>query len=151
MTIGQQVAQFARSHMNQKVGRRGECFDLADQALRAAGAASAADYGQVTANADYQWGLSVMLSSVRPGDIVQFRNYRVEIDNEQGEGFETRGNPNHTAIVASVGENGVIEVFEQNVYGVRRVKRNTLYFESGNGITVSGRFTFYRPQPRGEQ
>ena len=89
-----------------------------------------------------------MLSSVQPGDIVQFRNYRVDINNATGVGFETRGSPNHTAIVASVGRNGVIEVFEQNVYDVRLVKRNTLYFQNGTGIRVSGQFNFYRPQPR---
>jgi hypothetical protein len=47
------------------------------------------------------------------------------------------------------GANGVIEVFEQNVYNVRLVKRNTLYFQNGNGIRISGQFIIYRPQPRG--
>jgi hypothetical protein len=148
MTISQQVVRYAQSHLNKRIGR-GECFDLADRALRAANASSAADYGPITANADYVWGLRVMLGSAQPGDIIQFRNYRVDINNAQGVGFETRGNPNHTAIVASVGANGVIEVFEQNVYNVRTVKRNTLYFQNGNGIRVSGQFIIYRPQPRG--
>ena len=145
MTINARVLQFATRHLNQRVGR-GECFDLADRALRAAGAQSAADYGEITAHGDYQWGLGV--ATPQPGDIIQFRNYRVDIDNESGVGFETRGSPNHTAIIASVGENGVVEVLEQNVYNVRKVKRNTLYLQSGRGIRVTGTFRIYRPQPR---
>lgn len=38
-----------------KVGS-GECFDLADQALKDAGAKSAGDYGPVTPESDYRWG-----------------------------------------------------------------------------------------------
>ena len=82
MTINSDVVQFARTNLNRRVGRRGECFDLADRALRAAGALSADHYGAITRDADYVWGLRVMLSSVRPGDIVQFRNYRADINNE---------------------------------------------------------------------
>ena len=149
MSINMQVVQFARSHMNRSVGR-GECYDLAHLALESAGAASAPDYGEITPRGDYQWGLGVMLGSVKAGDIVQFRNYRVDIDNEQGTGFETRGNPNHTAIVASVGQAGVLEVFEQNVGDMKRVMRRTLYFQNDNGITVTGQFKFYRPQPRND-
>ncbi len=148
MTIHEQVLRFARTRLDRKVGR-GQCFDLADQALRAAGAASASDYGEVTPRADYVWGLRVMVSSVRPGDIVQFRNYRVDFETADGTGFETRGNPNHTAIVASVSDNGVFEVYEQNVYNVQAVRRNTLYFERGDGIRITGSFQFYRPQPSG--
>jgi hypothetical protein len=149
MTIHEDVLRFARTNLNKKVGR-GQCFDLVDQALRAAGAASAADYGPVGRNADYEWGLGVMVGSVRPGDIVQFRNYRVDFETEAGTGYETRGAPNHSAIVASVGEGGVIEVFEQNVYGVQLVKRNTLYFVGREGVRISGSFRYFRPQPRGE-
>ena len=141
------IVRFAEQHLNRRVGR-GECFDLADRALRAAGAETASDRGPISASGDYEWGLRVLLRSVQPGFIVQFRNYRVDIDNASGVGFETRGSPNHTAIVASVGEGGVIDVFEQNVYNVRRVQRNTLYFENRPGIRISGQFHFYRPQPR---
>jgi hypothetical protein len=148
MTINQQVVLYARNHLNRRV-RRGECYDLAHRALLAANASSAPDYGRITATADYVWGLRVMLASAQAGDIIQFRNYRVDIDNETGVGFQTRGSPNHTAIIASVGANGVIEVFEQNVYNVKTVKRNTLYFQNGNGIRVTGQFIIYRPQPRG--
>jgi hypothetical protein len=39
-------------------------------------------------------------------------------------------------------------VFEQNVYDVRKVQRNTLYLQNGDGIRISGTFRIYRPQPR---
>ena len=43
--LGDQVVAFARGKIGQCVGN-GECFDLADQALRSAGAKSAADFGK---------------------------------------------------------------------------------------------------------
>ena len=63
MTINQEVLAFASSKIGQTVGR-GECVDLADQALRNAGALSYGDYGEITPDGDYEWGLAVMLSSV---------------------------------------------------------------------------------------
>ena len=38
-------------------------------------AKSAADYGKVSRNADYTWGTAVTLSDLKPGDVIQFRNY----------------------------------------------------------------------------
>jgi len=148
VTVNQQVLAFASSKFGQTVGG-GECFDLADRALRAAGALSAADYGELTPNADYEWGLAVMLSSVQPGDIIQFSNYSYRIDH--ADSWEEHSRPHHTAIVAAVGQNGAITVYEQNVgtgSGARRVQRNQLYFQNTRSITVSGSFRFFRPQER---
>ena len=75
--LGDQVLSFARAKIGRRVGR-GECFDLVDQALRNARAKSAADFGTVTPYADYMWGSRVSLSDVRPGDIIQFRDYRYD-------------------------------------------------------------------------
>ena len=147
MSINQRVAQFAQNHLGQRV-RRGECFDLADRALRSAGAASAADYGRVTPRGDYQWGLGVMPSSAQVGDIVQFRNFRVDFSDERGEGWETRGAPNHTAIIAAVEGDGRFEIWEQNYNNVRRVTRTIIYLTSNPPRSrVSGRVSVYRPQP----
>lgn len=164
----QTILNFAQSNEGKKVGS-GECFDLADKALQKAGAKSAADYGVVSKDTDYIWGSAVDLASVKPGDIIQLKNYkyvRNEVyDNEKESGNrlseQTRGSPRHTAIVKSVGSDGKITVWEQNVLSDGTstggpVQTFDLYFKSSstgdakNGvtITVSGTIKFYRPQPR---
>lgn len=145
-----QVISFASRNMGERVAS-GQCFDLADRALRAASARSAADFGTVTPDADYVWGTSVALADVRAGDIIQFRDYTYRLTNDDGS-WEENERPHHTAIVASVGSNGVIDVYEQNVNGSMRVQRNRLYFANsaggGRNVRVSGTFWFYRPQAR---
>ena len=147
MTINQDVLAFASTKLGQTVGG-GECYDLANRALQAANARTASDYGEITPDADYEWGHGVMLSSVQPGDIIQFRDYHYRIEYDDGWEEETR--PHHTAIVASVGTNGAIMVYEQNVgsgSSRRTVQHNQLYFQNTAAITVSGSFRFFRPQP----
>ena len=124
-----------------------------------------------------EWGLAVMLQSARPGDIVQFRNYRfvrettIVVRNaqnqviEEGNEVEEATRPHHTAIIQSVSQTGEIVVYEQNADGVRSVASNPLYLLSrrlpaqttrsgGNSetrttnITVSGTYRIFRPQPR---
>jgi len=155
--LGDQVVAFARDKLGQSVGN-GECFDLADQALRSAGAKSAADFGTVTPNADYVWGTAVSLSDVRQGDIIQFKNYRydrtIETDTRTDTDFQER--PHHTAIVERLDGQGAITVLEQNVPDGSAGQRSQLFFSdvstnSGGRrttIRVRGRFRFYRPQPR---
>jgi len=148
--INARVIQFAQRQIGHRVGR-GECYDLAHQALRASGARSAPDYGEITDDADYVWGESVELSDVRAGDVIQFRDYSFRITRDDGSWSEEE-RPHHTAIVASVGENGAIEVYEQNVPQGHRVRRSQLYFADSTGgainVRVSGSFWFYRPQAR---
>ena len=85
----QSVVSFALHNLGQPVGD-GECFTLADRALRNAGAKSAADYGPVVPDGDYVWGTPVSLSSLRPGDIVQFRDYSCRVETEIESSTETR-------------------------------------------------------------
>lgn len=159
--IPESVVSFGTQNMGQRVGD-GQCFALADLALRRAGAKTAADYGPVVPDADYVWGSEVSLAGVKPGDIIQFRDYRydksVVIEDAKGvdkkTSFEER--PHHTAIVERVGADGVVTVLEQNSPEGSAVHRSTLYFkdtevEDGNKTTtvsVTGTFWFYRPQPR---
>ena len=127
-SLGQQVHTWANNRLAQQVGD-GECFALADQALRASGARSAADYGQVTANADYVWGTAVQMVDVQTGDVLQFRNYSVTVevtvtstktfhDGSTEETEETRTEtytrPHHTAIVSAKLSGGQLRVLEQN-------------------------------------
>lgn len=126
--VGQQVHSFARNRLGQQVGN-GECFDLADRSLRAAGARSAEDYGQVTPDGDYQWGDSIDLVQVQAGDVLQFRNYSVTVrvvvtqvrtfrdgstEESEEEKWETYERPHHTAIVSQRLGGGRLRVLEQN-------------------------------------
>jgi CHAP domain len=155
-SLGDRVVSFARDKIGQGVGS-GECFDLADQALRNAGAKSAADFGTVTRNADYMWGSSVSLAEARPGDVIQFRNYRYDRTVETASGTDTdfQERPHHTAIVERVDGAGAITVLEQNVPEGSAGQRAQLFFSNVSpsaGVRtttrVKGRFWFYRPQPR---
>jgi hypothetical protein len=161
-SIGNQVVRFSRQRMGQRVGD-GECFALADRALRHARARSADDYGTILPDADYVWGALVSLADVRPGDVVQFRDYRYdrEVETRNADGsivtntdFQER--PHHTAIVERVDGNGAITVLEQNSPSHSPVVRRQLFFSNSTrtggtrttSITVQGTFWFYRPQGR---
>ena len=156
-SLADQIVGYARHRIGQHVGD-GECFTLADNALRGAGAKSAAHFGTVTPNANYVWGTSINLSDVRIGDVIQFRDYQYlkRVDNDDGSFREDGGGrPHHTAIVERVDGNGAITVLEQNFEG-SPVRRSQLYFTSRTStsgsqtttITVTGTFWFYRPQAR---
>jgi hypothetical protein len=158
-SIGDQVVGYARRQSGSRVGK-GQCFDLADTALRGAKAKSAADYGKVSPNADYTWGTPVTLAGLRPGDVIQFRNYTYEsvVVTKTSKATTTdelaQDRPHHTAIVESVGENGAVTVFEQNAPEGTGVTQTVLYFKdstttSGNKTTtikVKGTFWFFRPE-----
>ena len=142
---GQRVLAFAQSHFGERVGS-GECFDLADQALRAAGDKSAADFGTVTPNADYVWGTAQQIGQLLPGDIVQFSRYRMRVHTQttSSDGSSSyddveQERPHHTAIVETVGSNGEVTVLEQNVEGDRTVLRNTLRFTAASSSSVTSR------------
>jgi hypothetical protein len=75
-STNQKVTIWALGRLGQRVGS-GECFDLADQALRNAGANSAADLGPTGDDADYVWGDSIQLKDAMGGDILQFRDHEV--------------------------------------------------------------------------
>lgn len=159
--IPESVVSFATQNTGQRVGD-GECFALADLALRSAGAKSAANYGTIVPDADYVWGTEVSLAGLKPGDIIQFRDYRYRkvVVKEDAKGVDEKESaeerPHHTAIVERAGADGVVTVLEQNSPQGSAVHRTTLYFkdsenESGGQkttVTVTGTFWFYRPQPR---
>jgi len=158
-SMADQIVGFARRQQGSRVGK-GECFDLADQALRGAKAKSAADYGKISRNADYTWGTPVTLADLQPGDVIQFRNYLykstvvTKTDKETTTDEVDVDRPHHTAIVESVGDNGAVTVLEQNAPDGSPVARTVLYFKdstttSGRKTTtikVTGKFWFFRPQ-----
>lgn len=182
MSINQKVNVYVNGQLGKQVGD-GECFTLADQALQQADAKSASDYGTITATANYRWGKVINLRKLMPGDIIQFKGYKVIITTvtktrtttsggawtqEISTQTESESRPHHTAIVGSVGKNGVVSVFEQNVgtgSSKRTTQKNTLYFETykvpesvtikgkttttvNRSVKVGGNFWLYRPQPK---
>ena len=161
-SMAEQILSLPRRRRGERVGD-GECFTLADRALRGAGARSAADYGSVTPDADYVWGTSIAVSQLQPGDIIQFRGYRYdrEVVTEGSDGTidtaeDYQERPHHTAIVESVGANGAVTVLEQNAPEGSPVTRNQLFLTGGTTtsgrtrttITVQGNVWCYRPQAR---
>lgn len=138
----------------------GECYDLADKALIDAGAKSAPSYGKITATADYKWGRAIVRANARPGDVIQFKNWRCESKTVKSDGSwstSVSSRPHHTAVVARIDGHGEIMVWEQNVNGSRAAQKNELYFASHTDksmpgqtttITVTGTAHFYRPQAR---
>jgi hypothetical protein len=165
-SLGQQVLDFARQRIGQQVGD-GECFALADQALRHAGAGSAADFGPVGADTDYIWSSqTASAANAQAGDIIQFRNFTVETRTDNADGSwqtTSESRPHHTAVVVSNDGAGNLTILEQNVQiggtsgqARRTVRQNQIPVSSGTRsrgtstitIQVSGTMVVYRPVPR---
>jgi hypothetical protein len=140
-TLSQKVVNWARGKKGKQV-KTGECWDLAEEALKQAGAKTSNDLGPVDADADYVWGDPVAnLKDVLPGDILQFRDHTItvskelEVTFEDGSGY-TESNeaettrPHHTAIVNAAKGNGAFELLEQNHENVKTVQTNQLLTKS---------------------
>jgi len=125
-TINQKVVNWARAPSGKQVCK-GECWDLADRALRQTGAQSSADLGPMNDDADYVWGDEISdLKDVHPGDILQFRDFAVtttvETETRYADGSsetstteETFTRPHHTAVVSKVKRGALLKILEQNV------------------------------------
>lgn len=146
-----------------------DCFALVDKLLRKLGAATAADGDvPVTATADYDWGDGILLESIQPGDILQFKKHVVDVGTwklANGKWYEASGReytrPHHTAIVLEVRKDGSVVVVEQNVKpDPGKVTRNViLRLEAGEEtrevsseerikLKVTGSVSAYRPTPK---
>lgn len=127
--IQREVVNFAADNIGKRIGR-GECWDLADQALRAAGAEPPKGY---------TFGDRIPLNEIQPGDILQFTSARFD---EPGY-WTIMGMPNHTAVVHAVGDTRAF-ILQQNFDGKRYV---TTYDLNLNNQT-SGQIEAFRPIPR---
>jgi len=120
--INSRVVTWAHGKLGQQVGR-GECWDLIDHALRAAGARSSTTTGR---DDDYVWGRLIRLEEVSPGDVLQFRDFVIttkvdrvikfpdgRISADMVETVARR--PHHSAIVHHVDGGGQFRVYEQHV------------------------------------
>ena len=130
--LNKQILEYVESVIGKKVDR-GECWDLANQAL-------------IKANADwdkrYVYGNKVNPKDdlIFPGDLIQFEN--VKLKYTEGNVTYTELMTHHTAVVYKVIKKGVYEIAHQNTeFSGRKVgisKLNTNYIVKGN-------IYFYRP------
>jgi hypothetical protein len=127
---GSKIVDFAKGKQFTSEGT-GECFDLADNAIKSIGAKSAGAYGEIKPDADYVWGTEVAIGATSPGDILQYKDYVVDITLDMtysvnfpdGSGVDygdidktkSYKRPHHTAIATTGVVDNQVRVIEQNV------------------------------------
>jgi len=130
--INQRIIDFVHDHEGKKVGR-GECWDLAAEALNEAGAKW---------NGFYEFGTLVDWEryEVFPGDVVQFSN--VEIEHRAGNSISHERYGQHTAIIIAVHGRGDFLIAQQNMQPMgKKVGTSALRMAD----VRAGKLTFYRP------
>jgi hypothetical protein len=127
------IIAYVKDVIGKTVGK-GECWDLAAEALSSAGAKWTPPYsfGKMI---DYKKDL------LFPGDIIQISN--VVMESRSDTAITRWKMVQHTAILFKTGTNGSVQVAEQNVNGVRKVIISTWNLHD----IKSGKMQFYRPQP----
>jgi len=126
--VAKKILAFCDLNKGKKVGK-GECWDLAKEALNNAGATWTApyDFGKVLTKKDI----------VLPGDIIQFEKVRIEYPDGAWKEI-----PHHTAIIYKVAETNKYTIAEQNANGKRFVQLS----EIDLSYIKKGKYTIYRPQ-----
>ncbi|MBI9055406.1 MAG: hypothetical protein JEY96_16405 [Bacteroidales bacterium] len=130
--LNKQIHKYVKSVIGKKVDR-GECWDLANQAL-------------ILINADwdkrYIYGTAIDPSNeeVFPGDLIQFENIKIRYTEENTTYTELM--MHHTAVVYKVLGNGIFEIAHQNTeFSGKRVGISALNLN----YIISGDIYFYRP------
>lgn len=124
-------ASTALAFCRRQIGRYrdGECWTLVEDAVVAAGGRSSRILTpHFSAHASYVWGTVVPVTALQAGDVLQFGSYSwtrtivTDVTNADGSGSnnetfatETRGSPQHSAMVESIVSPGTVKVIEQNV------------------------------------
>jgi hypothetical protein len=133
--LNQKITSFVTQNIGKKIGR-GECWDLAAQALN-----------QVGASWDGQYNFGRIINhkkdNIYPGDIIQFNKVKT-LKKEQDELIKG-SYPVHTAVVYQIIRNGLIKMAEQNTseFG-KKVGISEFDIQS----VISGKVTFYRPKTK---
>ncbi|MFC2152569.1 hypothetical protein ACFLSE_08580 [Bacteroidota bacterium] len=130
--LNKEIVKYVESVIGKKVDR-GECWDLANQAL-------------ILVNADwdkaYVYGNSIdpTKDKVFPGDLIQFKNVKVQYT--EGNATYTELMAHHTAVVYKVLEKGIYEIAHQNTqFSGRKVGISKLNLNH----VIKGKLYFYRP------
>ncbi|MDA3952821.1 MAG: hypothetical protein PF485_04185 [Bacteroidales bacterium] len=130
--LNKDIVKYVKSVEGKKVDR-GECWDLANQALIHIDA----DWDKA-----YVYGNKVdpEKDQVFPGDLIQFENVKVQYT--EGNATYTEFMTHHTAIVYKVIEKGVYKIAHQNTeFSGRKVGVSNLNLNH----VVEGDIFFYRP------
>ncbi len=131
-TLNKEIVEYVESVIGKKVDR-GECWDLANQALIRVDAAWDRQY-------IYGNRIDHEKDKVYPGDLIQFKNVTVRYT--EGNVTYTELMAHHTAIVYKVLGKGIFEIAHQNTeFSGRKVGLSEL---NTNHI-IKGKVYFYRP------
>jgi hypothetical protein len=135
--LNREVINYVESVIGKKVDR-GECWDLANQALT-----------RINAQWDHQFKYGKLLNpskdTIYPGDIIQFKDVLVEYVTHKDDGSivttkETMGQ--HTAIVYRVNGPGDFQIAHQNTnFSGRKVGISRLVLKN----IKKGKYWIYRP------
>jgi hypothetical protein len=131
--LNKQIIDFVTSKIKKKVGK-GECWDLAAEALNSVGAKW---------NGQYVYGrvVNYQTECVYPGDIMQFKN--VKIHYQVGNHVYDEKMEQHTAIIYEVKAKGEYVLAHQNTsFSGRKVGLSPLKLED----ITRGKFIIYRPE-----
>lgn len=125
------VVEYVKSVLGEKVDR-GECWDLANQALTYAGASWKKPllFGRI---------IFPDKENILPGDIVQFTN--VTMEHKEGTTTTRWKMIKHTAVVYQVISKSTFVLAEQNINQIKRVMLNEYSLDD----IKTGKVEFYRP------
>ncbi len=130
--LNKQIIKYVKSVKGEKVDR-GECWDLANQALKLVNADW--DKRYVYGNRIYP-----LTEQVFPGDLIQFEDLTIRYT--EGNTTYTEIMKHHTAIVYKVLEDGIYEIAHQNTeFSGRKVGISELNLN----YIIEGKYYFYRP------
>jgi hypothetical protein len=130
--LNSEILKYVKSVEGKKVDR-GECWDLANQALKLVNA----DWDKAFVYGDK---LDPMKDEIFPGDLIQFDNIKIQYTKENATYTETMDQ--HTAIIYKVLGNGVFEIAHQNTgFSDRKVGVSKLNIN----YIIKGEIFFYRP------
>lgn len=131
--LNQRIVDHVATVQGKKVDR-GECWDLAAQALNKAGAKW---------DGLYAFGrlIDTKQEAILPGDILQFEGVTMEHRTEGG--MEQFSFMKHTAVVTAVHGPGEVTIAHQN-FGPTGRKVSSLRLQLGD--LVKGKLLFYRPE-----
>jgi hypothetical protein len=130
--LNRKIISYVSSVMGRQVDR-GECWDLANQALTR---------NNAKWNGEYIYGKEIdpEKETVYPGDIIQFE--KVKVKYAQGNVITTETMGHHTAIVYKVYRKGKYQLAHQNTgFSGRKVGLSDLDLNS----VIKGKIKFYRP------
>ena len=130
--LNKKILKYVKSVKGKKVDR-GECWDLAYQALNRVDA----DWDKAFVYGDL---IDPLKDKVYPGDLIQFKNVKTRFT--EGNTTYTSSMGQHTAIVYKVLDKGVYKIAHQNTqFSGRKVGVNTFNLNH----VIQGDIYFYRP------